>query len=58
MLVFIDRTGMVRSQYLPDGNPNSVADKFFNDPDTSVRKELDKYLRTPAATAKKTSPQP
>jgi thiol-disulfide isomerase/thioredoxin len=58
MLLFIDRTGIVRSQYLPNGDPNSVADKFFNDQDASVRKEVDKYLKASAATAKKTSAQP
>ena len=50
-MVFIDRTGMIRSDYPGEG-------PFFQDPDANVRKELDKLLKssnTASASPAKTS---
>jgi peroxiredoxin len=38
MLVFIDKTGMIRSQYIGD-------EKFLNNQEINIRKELDKMLK-------------
>jgi peroxiredoxin len=60
MLAFIDRTGMIRSTVISDGDPNSVPDKFLvgqdGDPKTgdkgNIRRELDKLVAAPASAAK------
>jgi len=44
-LVFIDKTGMVRSQYVGDEN-------FLNNQEVNIRAELDKLLKTPAKSTK------
>ncbi len=38
VLVFIDKTGMIRSQYIGD-------EKFLSNPDVNIRAELDKMLK-------------
>ncbi|HYA18316.1 MAG TPA: TlpA disulfide reductase family protein [Bryobacteraceae bacterium] len=45
ILVFIDKTGMIRSQYIGD-------EKFLNQQETNIRLELDKMLKAPAAAPK------
>jgi peroxiredoxin len=45
ILVFIDRRGMVRSQYIGD-------EKFLANQDVNIRAEIDKLLKTPAASPK------
>jgi cytochrome oxidase Cu insertion factor (SCO1/SenC/PrrC family) len=58
MLAFIDKTGMIRSQVVSTGDPNSVADKFLLDQENTLRKEIDKYLKPGAApAAKKAEPK-
>lgn len=42
-LIFIDKTGMIRSQYIGD-------EKFLGNPDANIRAELDKMLK-PGGTA-------
>jgi peroxiredoxin len=42
-MVFIDRQGMIRGQYLGD-------DRFFEDPETNIRSTLETLLKEPAAT--------
>jgi peroxiredoxin len=44
ILVFIDKTGMIRSQYIGD-------EKFLDQQETNIRAEIDKMLKTPAAKA-------
>jgi peroxiredoxin len=42
IMVFIDRQGMIRGQYVGD-------DKFFEDPQKNIRSTLDTLLKEPAA---------
>jgi peroxiredoxin len=46
ILVFIDKNGMIRSQYIGDEN-------FLNQQETNIRAEIDKMLKTPAKAAPK-----
>jgi cytochrome oxidase Cu insertion factor (SCO1/SenC/PrrC family) len=57
MLAFIDKTGMIRSQVVSTGDPNSAADKFLLDQENTIRKELDKYLKAAAVPATKQAPK-
>jgi peroxiredoxin len=53
IMVFIDRQGMIRGQYIGD-------DKFFEDREKNIRDTLETLLKAPAATqpgASKTPPQ-
>lgn len=52
MLAFIDKTGMVRYQVISHGEPNSDADKFLADQETTIRRQIDKYLAAPTTAAK------
>ena len=45
IMVFIDRQGMIRGQYVGD-------DKFFEDQEKNIRNTLDTLLKAPAATKK------
>jgi peroxiredoxin len=49
MLAFIDRTGTIRSQYIVTDGDQS-AGKFLEDQETSIPKEIDKYLKPAAST--------
>ena len=42
-MVFIDRQGMIRGQYIGD-------DKFFENPEKNIRSTLETLLKEPAAT--------
>lgn len=57
MLAFIDQTGTVRSQYIVTGIDHDPAGEFLNDQDANIRKELDKYLKTPVHAAAKQAPK-
>jgi peroxiredoxin len=46
ILVFVDKTGMIRSQYVGD-------EAFLNNQEVNIRAEIDKMLKTPARTAPK-----
>ncbi len=46
ILVFIDKTGMIRSQYIGD-------ETFLNNQEVNIRAEIDKLLKTPARPAPK-----
>ncbi len=46
ILVFIDKTGTIRSQYIGD-------EKFLGNPEVNIRAELDKMLKTAAGPATK-----
>jgi hypothetical protein len=48
ILVFIDKTGTIRSQYIGD-------EKFLNNQEVNVRAELDKIIKSPASTLKSTA---
>jgi peroxiredoxin len=48
IMVFIDRQGVIRGQYLGD-------DSFFKDSEKNIRSTIEKLLKTPAA-AKKRAP--
>jgi thiol-disulfide isomerase/thioredoxin len=53
IMVFIDRQGMIRGQYVGD-------DKFFEDPQKNIRSTLDTLLKEPAVAqpaASKTAPR-
>jgi peroxiredoxin len=45
ILVFIDKAGMIRSQYIGD-------EKFLDKQETNIRLEIDKMLKSPAAAPK------
>jgi peroxiredoxin len=49
-IVFVDKTGMIRSQYLGD-------EKFLNQQEVNIRAELDKMLKAPGAPAAKATPK-
>lgn len=57
MLAFIDSAGMIRSQVVSTGDPNSAADKFLTDQEIAIRKEIDKGLRAPVHTVPKQAPK-
>jgi peroxiredoxin len=46
ILVFIDKNGTIRSEYIGD-------EKFLTNQEVNIRAELDKYLKAPPAAAKK-----
>jgi peroxiredoxin len=46
ILVFIDKTGMIRSQYVGD-------EKFLNNQEVNIRAEIDKMLKGPGRAAPK-----
>jgi peroxiredoxin len=50
-MVFIDRQGMIRGQYLGD-------DKFFEDPENNIRSTLETLLKAPAAAKQGASKAP
>ena len=50
ILVFIDKTGMIRSQYIGD-------EKFLNQQETNIRLEIDKMLKGSPAAAPKAAPK-
>jgi len=57
MLAFIDKTGMIRSQYIVTGSSNDPAGEFLNAQEINIRKELDKFLKSPAPAAAKQAPK-
>ena len=50
ILVFIDKAGTVRSQYIGD-------EKFLTNQEVSIRAELDKLMKGTASSSKKTTPR-
>lgn len=50
-MVFIDRQGMIRGQYIGD-------DKFFEDQERNIRNTLETLLKAPAATQQATAKTP
>jgi thiol-disulfide isomerase/thioredoxin len=57
-LIFIDKAGMVRSQYVPDGT-DPAPEKFLSNADVNIRAELDKMLKArPAAPRQATHKTP
>jgi thiol-disulfide isomerase/thioredoxin len=50
ILVFIDKSGTVRSQYIGD-------EKFLSNEEVNIRAELDKLLKGPASSVKKVAPK-
>jgi peroxiredoxin len=55
MLAFIDRNGLVRSQYIVTDTDDS-ANKFLEDQEVTIPKEIDRLLKMPA-TATKQAPK-
>jgi thiol-disulfide isomerase/thioredoxin len=54
VLVFIDRTGVVRAQHMMTGDegPDSAETKWFNNIETGIRAEIDKLVKAGPATAR------
>jgi thiol-disulfide isomerase/thioredoxin len=50
-LIFIDKAGTIRSQYVPDGS-DPAPEKFLSNPEVNIRAELDKMLKARPAAAR------
>ncbi len=55
IVLVIDKNGMIREQHIQVGDPvKDAKDKaFFESPETALRADLDKLLKSPSASAKK-----
>lgn len=56
MLAFIDRNGIVRSQYIVT-DPGDDASKFLEEQEVNIPKEIDKYLKTPVTASRRQAPK-
>jgi cytochrome oxidase Cu insertion factor (SCO1/SenC/PrrC family) len=57
MLAFIDRNGTMRYENIVTDTDDGTAGKFIEDQETTIPKEIDKYLKAPVSAATKQAPK-